>query len=185
MVLLIVGIVIFQLLLQMLSVVYFLIIKCMLGPLFDLLGLRRLKYALLDLIHRRLQLANHSGIVPSEEITFLHVRSALFALCARKPAPGTASHVQSQGHHEKGYRLSMALVLTWHVFLLTMMALFICFIEMTIQINNMQGAFVIRSTSQLIPFVIGLISMLNTIRELLLEWYEEGARFHSSLFTFC
>ncbi|KPI36414.1 uncharacterized protein AB675_2971 [Cyphellophora attinorum] len=172
-VLIIFGTIILQLLLQMLSVVYFLVVKCVLGPIFDVLRLGALKNWLLDLIHRRLQLANHHGIVPTQSITYLHVRSALFALSAQKPAPGHAPHVHPHGHHDQGYRHSMVLVLGWHVFLLTLMALFITFIEMTIQINNIQGAFVIKSTSQLIPFVIGLVSMVNTVRQLMLEWYEE------------
>lgn len=183
-ILLAIGTLIFQLLIQMISVVYFLIIKALINPILDLLHLTSLKVSLLNLIHRRLQLANHAGVVPAQAITWLHIRSALFALCAKKAAPAAMvaadnlphvhpRHQQQANNDRQGFRLSLTLVLLYHLFLLTTMALFIAFIEMTIQINNMQGAYVIKSTSELIPFVIGLISMLNTIRQLLLEWYEE------------
>lgn len=167
------GVIVLQLLMAMMSVFYFLIMKCVLGPLFDFLRVNQVKDFLLRRIERRLRLANHAGILPSEEVTFLHIRSALFALCAQKPPGGAPPPVHPHSHHEAGYKLSMALVLAWHLFLMGMMICFILFIEMTIQINNIQGAFVIKSTSQLIPFIIGLISMLNTCRQLMLQWYEE------------
>lgn len=169
------GTFVLQLILAMMSVVYFLLLKLLVGPFFDAIHLTRLKEALLDRVAVRLQLANHEGLIPYEQITMDQIKSALFALSSQKESPIAARpHVHPHHQqHQRGYRLSMAVVITWHVWLVTLMAVFITFIEQTIQINNIQGAFVIRSTSQLIPFIIGLISMLNTVRQLLLQWYEE------------
>jgi len=47
------------------------------------------------------------------------------------------------------------------------------FIEKTIQLNRIRGAYVIRSTGQLIPFIIGLASMLATVKDISLEWLRE------------
>lgn len=169
------GTFVLQLILALASVLYFILLRLVLGPFLDLLRLTRVKNALLDLLAVRLQLANHQGIIPAEQTTVEHIKAAVFALSSQKESPVAARphvHPHHQAHGQ-GYRLSMAVVVCWHVWLLTLMGVFITFIEQTIQINEIQGAFVIRSTSQLIPFVIGLISMLNTVRQLLLQWYEE------------
>ncbi|ETN44622.1 uncharacterized protein HMPREF1541_10292 [Cyphellophora europaea CBS 101466] len=169
------GTFLFQLILAMTTVLYYLTLKLIIGPVLDTLRLSGLKESLLDLIAVRLQVANHEGVIPSDQVTLQQIKSALFALSSQKDSPASARpHVHSHHQaHQQGYRLSMSLVICWHIWLLSLMALFITFIEQTIQINNIQGAFIIRSTSQLIPFIIGLISMLNTVRQLLLQWYEE------------
>lgn len=49
----------------------------------------------------------------------------------------------------------------------------IVFIEKTIVVNNIQGAYTIKSTGQLIPFIIGVASMLGTIKDISLDWLHE------------
>jgi hypothetical protein len=169
------GTFVLQLILALTSVLYFILLKLAIGPLLDVLRLARVKNSLLGMLAVRLQVANHEGIIPSENVTFANIKAAVFALSSQKESPvALRPHVHPHHQrHEHGYRLSMVVVICWHIWLLSLMALFITFIEQTIQVNNIQGAFVLKSTSQLIPFIIGLISMLNTIRQLLLQWYEE------------
>jgi hypothetical protein len=168
------GSIVVQLIFAMFNVVYFLLLKLVIGPLLDMLGLNRMKEFLNRRMALKLFVADHSGLLDTENVTLEHTKAAIFALCAQKESPGVQPHVHPPRHPQhEGYRLSMTLVLCWHAILLAMMGCFIAFIEQTIQINDIRGAFVLRSTSQLIPFIIGLISMLNTIRQLFLQWYEE------------
>lgn len=169
------GTFVLQLILAMASVLLYILLRLAIGPVLDLLRMTRLKDILFDLFAVRLQMANHEGIIPAPQITLAQIKSAVFALSSQKESPmGARAHVHPHHQaHQQGYKLSMAVVVCWHIWILTLMVLFITFIEQTIQINDIRGAFVIRSTSQLIPFIIGLISMLNTARQLLLEWYEE------------
>ena len=53
-----------------------------------------------------------------------------------------------------------------HLLNLTTMACFIAFIELTINGSNISAVHTIDTTGQLIPFVIGIISFANSIREL-------------------
>jgi hypothetical protein len=168
------GSIVVQLIFAMFNVVYFLLLKLIISPLLDAMGLERLKHFLNRRMALKLCVADHSGLVETENVTFEHTKAAIFALCAQKESPGVRPHVHPSQHTQhEGYRLSMTVVLCWHAILLATMGCFIAFIEQTIQINDIRGAFVLKSTSQLIPFIIGLISMLNTIRQLFLQWYEE------------
>lgn len=60
-----------------------------------------------------------------------------------------------------------------HIFLATTIICLIVFIEKTIAVNRIQGAYVIRSTGQLIPFVIGVASMLATVKDISLDWLRD------------
>ena len=55
-----------------------------------------------------------------------------------------------------------------HVLTLTAMACFILFVERTILVAGISGVNTIRTTGQLIPFVIGVFSLAAALRDLIL-----------------
>lgn len=57
---------------------------------------------------------------------------------------------------------------TFHVYNLATMICFIVFIEKTIIVAEVSGVYSLRSTGQLIPFIIGLASFAASIREITL-----------------
>jgi hypothetical protein len=54
----------------------------------------------------------------------------------------------------------------------------IVFIEETIRLNGIQGAYIIKSTGQLIPFIIGVASLLATVKDIALDWLHEVRQTH-------
>lgn len=63
-----------------------------------------------------------------------------------------------------------------HVLTLTTMACFVLFIEKTILVAGLSGVHTIRTTGQLIPFIIGVFSLAVALRDLtmLLLWKVSG-----------
>lgn len=51
------------------------------------------------------------------------------------------------------------------------MACFISFIEKTIAVSEITGVYDIRSTGQLIPFIIGVVSSVRTVLEAITLWW--------------
>jgi hypothetical protein len=66
--------------------------------------------------------------------------------------------------------LDIFLSLVMHAFHLSAMACFILFIEKTILMAGISGVHTIRTTGQLIPFIIGIVSLTVTARELFMLW---------------
>jgi amino acid transporter len=73
-------------------------------------------------------------------------------------------------------KLDIGLSALAHVLTLTTMALFILFVEMTILEAGITGVNTIRTTGQLIPFVIGVFSLIVATRDLamLMLWKVSG-----------
>lgn len=53
------------------------------------------------------------------------------------------------------------------------MACFIVFVELTLTANNISGVYTINTTGQLIPFIIGITSMVAAMREIALRYIRE------------
>lgn len=61
---------------------------------------------------------------------------------------------------------------SFHVFILITMSCFIAFIEKTVIVANITGVYTIKSTGQLIPFIIGVVSSVRTFIEVIvLSWF--------------
>lgn len=65
--------------------------------------------------------------------------------------------------------LSICFVVVMHSFVAATIVCFIVFIEKTIQLNHIHGAYAIKSTGQLIPFVIGTVSMISTAKDIVVK----------------
>jgi hypothetical protein len=66
-----------------------------------------------------------------------------------------------------GRALDKSLCASAHVLTLTAMACFILFVEETILVAGISGVNTIRTTGQLIPFVIGVFSLAVALRDLI------------------
>ncbi|KAK7724881.1 hypothetical protein SLS57_004152 [Botryosphaeria dothidea] len=74
---------------------------------------------------------------------------------------------------------------TFHVYNLATMICFIVFIEKTIIVAEVSGVYSLRSTGQLIPFIIGLASFAASIREItLLHMRKRYPDWHTRSLTF-
>lgn len=69
--------------------------------------------------------------------------------------------------------LAVVSCLLAHVLVAVIIICLIVFIEKTIEQNHIRGAYTIRSTGQLIPFIIGVVSMLAIVKDILLEWLHD------------
>lgn len=53
------------------------------------------------------------------------------------------------------------------------MTCFIVFVELTLTANNISGVYTLNTTGQLIPFIIGITSMVAAMREIALRYIRE------------
>jgi hypothetical protein len=66
----------------------------------------------------------------------------------------------------------------FHALTLATIGCFIAFTELTIKDNRISGVYTIKTTGQLIPFIIGLTSFIGALRDLLLRYLQRASSFN-------
>lgn len=79
-----------------------------------------------------------------------------------------ATHEEREDQETKGASYSVMICLIYHLIIILMIAYFILSIELTIIWNGITEVHDIKSTGQLIPFVIGVMSSIRAIQEVVL-----------------